>query len=66
MDNSDDAHDVEDVRFTDKIDNAESIRFSRRFKTSATVEFKPTELRTTECVTKRMKAIDDGPGLLSD
>jgi hypothetical protein len=29
-------HDTQDVSFTDQINKAESIRFSRRFKTSAT------------------------------
>ena len=60
------AHDAHDVSLTDKIDRAESIRFSSRFKTSATAGFQPTELCTTEYVTNRMKVINDGPGLLSD
>jgi hypothetical protein len=64
--NTHDPNDAQDVSFTDKIDRAESIRFSSRFKTSATVGFQPTELRTTEYVTNRMKVIDDGPGLLCD
>ena len=61
-----DTHDTHDVSFTDKIDKAESIRFSSRFKTSTTAGFQPTELRTTEYITNRMKIIDDGPGVLSD
>jgi len=61
-----DTHDMHDVSFIDKIDKAESIRFSSRFKTSTTVGFQPTELRTTEYITNRMKIIDDGPGVLSD
>ena len=45
-----DTHDMHEVSFTDKIDKAESIRFSIRFKTSATTGFQPTELRTTEYI----------------
>jgi len=55
-----------DVSFTDKIDKAESIRFSSRFKTSTTAGFQPTELSTTEYITNRMKIIDNSPGVLSD
>jgi hypothetical protein len=44
-------HDTHDVRFTDTIDTAESIRFSSRGKTSTTAGFQPTELRTTEYIT---------------
>ena len=61
-----DTHDTHDVSFTDKMDKAESITFSSRFKTSTTVCFQPTELRTTEYITNRMKIIDDSPGVLSD
>jgi hypothetical protein len=59
-------HDTHNVCFTDKIDKAESIRFSSRFQTSTTAGFQPTELRTTEYITNRMTIIDDGPGFLSD
>jgi len=59
-------HNTQDVSFADKIDKAESIRFSSRFKTSATAGFQSTELGPTEYVTNRMKVIDDGPGPLSD
>jgi len=59
-------HNTHDVSFTDKIDKAESIRFSSRFEISTTVGFQPTELRTTEYITNQMKIIDDGPGVLSD
>jgi len=59
-------HDTHDVSFTDKIDKAESIRFSSRFKTSTTAGFQPTELRTKEYITHRLKIIDDGHGVLSD
>jgi len=61
-----DTHDTHNVSFTYKIDKAESIRFSSRFKTSITAGLQPTELRTTEYITNRMKIIDDGPGVLSD
>jgi len=61
-----DTHDTHDVSFTDKIDRAKSIRFGSRLKTSTTGGFQPTELRTTEYITNRMKIIDDGPGVLSD
>jgi len=64
--NTHDAHDVQHVSFTDTIDKAESMRFSSRFKTSATAGFQPIELCTTEFVTNRMKVIDNGPRLLSD
>jgi len=66
MHNTHNTHNTHDVSFTDKIDKAESIRFSSRFNTSATAGFQPTELRTTEYVTNRMKVIDNGPGHLSD
>jgi hypothetical protein len=59
-------HNTYDVSFTDTITIAESIRFSSRFKTSATVGFQPTELGTTEYVTNRTKVICHGPGLMSD
>jgi hypothetical protein len=62
----DDTHDTHDVSSTDKIDQAESIRFSNRFRTSTTAGFQPTEHCTTEYVTNRMKVIDEGPGVLSD
>jgi len=58
--------DTHDVSFTNKIHKGESIRFRSRFKTSTTTGFQPTELRTTEYITNRMKIIDDGPGVLSD
>jgi hypothetical protein len=61
-----DAHDTQDVSFKDKIDQAESIRFSSKFATLATAGFEPAELRTAEYVTERKKIIDDGPGHLSD
>jgi len=61
-----DTPDTHDVSFTDKIDQAESIRFSSRFKTSTTAGFQPTDLRTTEYITNQMKIIDDSPGVLSD
>ena len=61
-----DTHDMHDVSFTDKIYKAESIMFSSRFKTSTTAGFQPTEIRTTEYITNRMKIIDDGPEVLSD
>jgi hypothetical protein len=60
-----DTHDTQDVSFTDTIDKAESIRFSSRFKTSTTVGFQFTGLRTTEYITNRMKIIDNGPGVWS-
>jgi len=59
-------HDTHDVSFADKIDKAESIRFSSRFKISTTMGFQPTEISTTEYITNQMKIIDDGPGVLSD
>ena len=46
-----DIHDTDDVRFTDRIDKAQSIRSGSRSKTSTTVGFQPTELRKTESVT---------------
>jgi len=61
-----DTHNTHDFSFIDTIENAESIRFSCRFKTSATAGFQSTELCRTEYVTKWMKVIDDGPGDLSD
>ena len=61
-----DTHNRHDVRFTDKIDKAESIRSSSRCKISTTTVFQPTELRTTEYVTNRLKVISNGPGVLSD
>jgi len=61
-----DTHYTHNVSFTDKIDKTESIRFSSRLKTSTTAGFQPTELRTIESITNRMKIIDDGPGVLSD
>jgi len=61
-----DMHDMQDVSFTDKIDKAESIRFTSRFKTSTTAGFQPTELCTTEYITNRMKLIDESPGVLSN
>jgi len=61
-----DMHDTHDVSFTNKIDKAESFRFSSRFKTSTTAGFQPTDLRTTEYITNQMKIIDDSPGVLSD
>jgi hypothetical protein len=61
-----DMHDTHDVSLTDKIDKAETIRFCSRFKTSTTAGFQPTELRTTEYITNRMKIIDHGPGVVSD
>jgi len=64
--NTHDPHNAQDVSFTDNIDKEDSIRFSSRFKTLVTAGFQPTEHRTTEYVTNRMKAIEDGPGLLSD
>ena len=59
-------HDTYDVSFTDRNDKAESIRFSSRFKTSATTGFQSTELRSTEYVTNQMKVIDGSPGHLPD
>jgi len=59
-------HDMQHVSCTDKINQAESMRFSSRFKTSPTACIQPTGLRTTEYVTNRMKVIDDAPRFLSD
>jgi len=64
--NTHDTHDTHDVSFTDTINNAKSIRSSSRFKSSTTAGFQPTELRTTEYVTNRMKVIVNGPGVMSD
>ena len=60
------AHDMHHVSCTDKIDKAQSIRFSSRFKTSTTTCFQPTELHTTENITNRMKVINNCPGVMSD
>ena len=57
-----DMHDTQDVRFTDKIDKAESIRFRSGFQTSFTAGFQHTELRTTKYITNRMKIIDNRLG----
>jgi hypothetical protein len=59
-------HNTQDVCFTNKIDKAESIRYSSRFKTSPTASFQPTELRITELITNLIKVIKDGPRLRSD
>jgi hypothetical protein len=59
------AHDAQDISFKDRIDQAESIRFSNNFKTLAE-GFEPAEPRSAEYVTTRKKIIDDGPGHLSD
>jgi len=64
-----DMHNVncaQDVRFIDRIDKAESTRFSSNFKTVATTGFQPTDLRPTEYITNWIKVIDNGPGRLSD
>ena len=61
-----DTQDKHDVRFTDKIENVESIRFGSRCRTSSSQGFQATELCTTEYVTNRIKVINDGPGVLSD
>jgi len=63
MQDTDDTH---AVSFTNKIEQARSIRFSSRFTTATTAGFQPTELCTTEYITDRMKIIDDSPGILSD
>jgi len=44
---------------------AESIRFSSRFMTSATVGFQPAALHTRQYVTHRINVMDHGPGHLS-
>jgi hypothetical protein len=59
-------HDAQDVSFSDRINKADSIRFSSKFTTLTTASFEPGELRTAEYVTKRKKVIDDGLGHLSD
>jgi len=64
--NTQDTQNAQDVSLTDKIDKAESIRISSRFKASATAGFQPAELRTTEFMTNWIKVIDDEHGLLSD
>jgi hypothetical protein len=61
-----DAYDAQDVSFKDKIDQADSIRFSSKFATLTTAGFEPAELRTAEYFTKRKKVIDDGPEHLLD
>jgi len=66
MHNMHDVYDAHDASFTDIIDKAESIRFTSRFKTSATANLQPAELCTTEYVTNPMKVINDDPWLLSD
>jgi hypothetical protein len=45
---------------------AELIRITSRFKTSATPDFKPTELCMTEYITKRICTVEDSPELLSE
>ena len=59
-----DTNNTHNVSLTDKINTAESIRFSSRFETSTTAGFQPTELRTMEYITNQMKIIHDGPGVL--
>jgi hypothetical protein len=54
---------MDDVSFTDKINNAQSILFRSSFKTSATTGFHAIELCTTEYVTNPMKVLDDSPGV---
>jgi hypothetical protein len=60
-----DTHNPQDVSVTNKIHKAKAIRTSSRIKTSTTTGFQPTELRTTDYITKQMKIIDDVPGVLS-
>jgi len=42
------AHNAQDLSFFVKIDKAESIRFGGSFKSSATVDFQPTERHIIE------------------
>lgn len=59
-------HDTVNVRFTDVIDQAESIRCSRWTMTSITSGVQPTKLRTAEYVTKIMRVINNYPGVVFD
>jgi len=61
-----DAPNVQDVSFTNKVNHAKLIRFSKRFKTSSTAGFKPTELRKTKYATEQIKVFHHGPWLLSN
>jgi hypothetical protein len=58
-------HDTQDVSFSDRINMAESIRFSSKFTTLAAAAFKSGKFHPTEYITKRKKVIDDSPGHLS-
>jgi len=61
-----DLHTAQDVSGMYTIYKAEFIRITSRFKTSATPDFKPTELCMTEYITKQIITVEDSSELLSE
>jgi len=59
------AHNAQDVSFTDRINMAKSSRSIIRFNNSVTTGCQPTEPYTTKYIKKSMNVFNNGSGVLS-
>jgi hypothetical protein len=59
-------HDTQDVSCSNRINEAESIRFNRKFSTLATASFEPGDLCTAKYFTKPKQVTNDRPWHLSE